>query len=392
MDVKKCRLLIHHHHLAYVDSNGAIWLSSVIGRWVEALAVSFGEIGLLLYQSEHRSPQQDTSIALDNVKLISLGSRRKVWERIFRSGRMRQICLEAGRAADILLIRGVTPHQFKVWRFTPATHKAFLLVGSLVQGRKHIPSNLLDVFSYFMDYYHLNNIRYMAKNKTLLLANSPTLVSEMEEILKNKAHFIPTNSIRQSELIPLQIRPVSIPWRLLYCGRLDLKKGLRELLQAIKILNGQGFPCRLDVLGAKIDPVYSELVELGNALGIGSLIDWHGFVSYEQGLFDYYQRADVLVLPSYSEGFPHVIWEAAANCCPVITTSVGGIPALLTHKEHCLLVPSKDIDSIVASVKLLLSDNELRANIVKCAYDHASHFTVEACAQKLTSVIAREWE
>lgn len=392
MDIKKCRLLIHHHHLAYVDSDGAIWLTSVIGRWVQALAGSFGEVGLLLYQSEHKSPQQDTIVVLDNVKLFSLGSRRKVWERLFQTGRMRQICLEAGRNANVLLVRGVTPHQYKVWRFTPVAHKAFLLVGSLRQGIKHIPRSFFEVFSFFMGYYHLNNLRRMADEGALLLANSPTLVSEMEDILKKKAHFVPTNSIRQSEFIPLQTRPVSTSWRLLYCGRLDLKKGFRELLQAIMILNQQGYPCCLDVVGAKVDPVYSELVELGNVLGIGGLIDWHGFVPYEQGLFDFYQRADVLVLPSYSEGFPHVIWEAAANCCPVITTSVGGIPALLTHREHCLLIPPKDTDAIVASVKLLLSDNALRSNIVKQAYKHAGDFTVEACAHKLSSVIAREWE
>jgi len=172
---------------------------------------------------------------------------------------------------------------------------------------------------------------------------------------------------------------------------LDHKKGLQELLQALSILNRQGQPCRLDIVGAKIDPIYSELVGMGNALGISSLMDWHGFIPYGPDLFDFYQRADTLVLPSYSEGFPHVIWEAAANCCPIITTSVGGIPALLTHEEHCLLIPPKDIDAIVVSIKHLLSDAKLRENIVRQAYHHAKAFTVEACAQKLANVLAQEW-
>jgi glycosyltransferase involved in cell wall biosynthesis len=391
MNLKNCRLLIHHHHIAYVDDDGAIWLSSVIGRWIEALADYFGEVMLLLYQSEKKIPQQDTLIVRKNVKLISLGTRRTVWKRIFKLSPIRQICADAGKEADVLLIRGITPHQFKVWRFTPVAHKSFLLVGSLGQGLKHIPNSLLDAFSLFLGYYHLNNIRRMAKKETLLLANSPTLVSEMEEMLKKKAHFVPTNSIRQSEFIPFQVRPVSTPWRLLYCGRLDHKKGLKELLHALSALNKQGHSCYLDVVGAKIDPIYSELVEIGNALSISGLINWHGFVPYGPKLFSYYQGVDVFILPSYSEGFPHAIWEAAANCCPVITTSVGGIPAFLTHEEHALLIPPKDAVAIVESVNRLLSDVALRGKIIEHAYHNAESFTVESCAKKLANVISHEW-
>lgn len=385
------RLLVHHHHIAFLDDDGVIWLSSVIGRWVDALADCLGEVILLFYQSEQRLPQQDTPVARKNVRLQSLGVRRTVWNRIFRQNRLRQVCSDAGRDADGLLIRGRTSHQYAVWRFTPVAHKAFLLVGSLGEGNKQPLRTYQDVFVHFIGYYHLNNLRRMAKDETLLLANSPTLVSEIQETLKKQAYFVPTNSIRQSEFIPFRVRPVSTPWRLLYCGRLNLKKGLRELLQAITILNKQGQPCHLDIVGTKLDPIYSELVGMGNMLGISNLIDWHGFVPYGPELFGYYQNADVFVLPSYSEGFPHVIWEAAANCCPVITTSVGGMSALLKHEEHALLIPPKDVESIAMAVKRLCTDEVLRRRLVEQAYQFSLTFTVEACAKKLADTLIKEW-
>jgi len=391
MQPNELRLLIHHHHLAYLDKDGVIWLFADIGRWAEALADHFGEVGLLLYQSEHKLPQQDTPIARGNVRLYSLGARGTVWKRIFRRNRLRQVCAAAGKNADILLIRGITPHQFPVWRFTPAARKAFLLMESPSLRTKHIPISPGNLLALFLGYYRLNELRQIANSGTLLLANSPAVVSEIEQTLNRRAIFAPTTSIRRSEFSTLQVRPVLNEWKLLYCGRLDHKKGLRELIRALALLSLQGQPCRLDVAGAMIDPVYSELLQLANALGVGHLITWHGFVPFGSELFAFYQRADVFVLPTYSEGFPFVFWEAAANCCPVITTSVGGIPGLLVHEKHALLIPPRDVDAIVMAVKRLLSDDPLRRNLVEQAYLYALDFSVEACARRMADILSKEW-
>jgi glycosyltransferase involved in cell wall biosynthesis len=392
MEVEKSCLLIHHHHIAYEDDNGRIWLSSVIGRWVESISYCVREVRLLLYQSEKHLTQQDTPIYRDNVQLYSLGTRRRALDSFLHLTHLRRACIEAGKEADGLLIRGITPHQSFIWRSTPVDHKAYLLVGSIKRENKSFPHSPLDAFLLFLGNLRLKELHQIANDGALMLTNSPQLVSEIGEVLGKKAYFVPTNSYRQGEFAPLQARPVSTPRRLLFCGRLDYKKGIRELMQALAILNQQGQTYHLDIVGAKLDPVYSELVELGKTLGISDLIDWHGFIPYGPELFSFYQQADALVLPSYSEGFPHVIWEAAANCCPVITTSVGGIPALLTHEVHCLLIPPKDVDAIVASINRLLSENHLRENIVRQAYDHAKAFTVEACAEKLTNVLGKEWK
>ncbi len=130
----------------------------------------------------------------------------------------------------------------------------------------------------------------MARMGTELLANSPGLVTELKEGYGYTAQFTPTNSVRRDEFIPLKVRPVGRPWKLLYCGRLDFEKGLSELFQAVAILKEQNLAVQLDMIGATSNTVYPQLRELGNRLGIDSVIQWRGLIPYGPELFSYYQR------------------------------------------------------------------------------------------------------
>ena len=112
---------------------------------------------------------------------------------------------------------------------------------------------------------------------------------------------------------------------------------------------------------------------------------------YGSKLLDYYRQADIFVLPSYSEGFPHVIWEAMANFCPVIATSIGGIPALVEDEEHVLLIPPSNINAIVNAVTRLLAEDSFREKLVTQAYRYAVEFSVESCTQKMVNVLNQKW-
>ncbi len=389
-DAKNCRLVIHHHHLAYADQQGGLWLSANIGRWVDALADNFGEVGLLLYQNEQRLPQQDTLIARENVKLHSLGTRKTIQQRILRRNSVSQVCAKASQQADFLLVRGITPHQRAIWQATPIQRKAFLLVGSL-QSSNRIHFTIPELFAWCLEKYRIHELKQITQNGALMMANSPALVDEVKQVYGVQATFVPTNSIRKNEFIPIEIKPVFAPWKLLYCGRLDLKKGLRELFLALHLLQKRGYTCQLDILAGHQEPAYSQLLALSGELGLNESIRWHGLVPYGPELFGYYRQAHAFVLPTYSEGFPKVFWEAAGNCCPVITTSTGGIPSMLTHNQQAILIAPKDAEAIVGAVISLFSNESLRQQLIEKAYHYAMDFTVEACAQKLAHVLMAGW-
>jgi glycosyltransferase involved in cell wall biosynthesis len=390
MNPANFKLLFHHHTAAYTEDSDQIWLNAGIARWISALSDHFREIGLLLYHTSKHTPTQDTQITQQNVKFYSLGLPGHYWDHISRLHRIQQVCRAAGAQADGLLIRGLTPRQLTVWESTPIKNKAFLLVRSPTQNR--LTSISLDaIFSSLINRVRESHFRKIARGDTLLMVNSPLHIPQAEEISGKTAHFIPTNTISRSEFSDLEIRPTSNPVQLLYCGRIHYLKGLRELFQAVAILRQQGQSCSLNLVGEQEEPASTQLKRLADQLGISNHIIWHGYISFGPELFKRYGTADMFVLPTYTEGFPRVYWEAASNCCPVIITAVGGIPALLNHEQHALLIPPKDPDAIAAAVTQLLSDHNLRCRMVLAAYDYASSYSVEACAWKLTDLLSEKW-
>ncbi len=123
-----------------------------------------------------------------------------------------------------------------------------------------------------------------------------------------------------------------------YIGRMDLRKGLRELVEAAVALRPQRPNLHVYMVGEGPDRTH-----------IQSAINAHNATSYVHALpgcsFDevavWMATADVVTLPSYMEGCPNVILEALACGRPVVATNVGGIPEIMN--DACgLLVPPRD--------------------------------------------------
>lgn len=69
--------------------------------------------------------------------------------------------------------------------------------------------------------------------------------------------------------------------------------------------------------------------------------------------------ADILVLPSYSEGLPNVVMEALSCGTPAIVTDVGGCPEVVKDGETGFVVPMGDVDALVERITYLLNDKEM---------------------------------
>lgn len=389
-DTQKKRLLIHHHDIAHVDASGEIWLSSGIARWVSALADQFESIGLLLHESIERSASQDTAVSRSNVELCSLGKPDYYLRRWTRNRRIRRACRLASPGAHGLLIRGMTPRQMLVWKYTDTPNSAFLLVRSPKQKRV-VSISAKSLLNAAVNKFRELQYRRIARTDIVLMANATLHIPEIEQIADRQAHFVPTNTIRMDEFTGVSVRPISSPIRLLFVGRLSFLKGLRELLKAVAILNAAGLSCRLTIVAATNEPEYSQLRELADRLNLKRSITWKKFIPFGKDLLATYRSADVFVLPSYTEGFPRVLWEAAANCTPIVTTQVGGIPALLEDNKHALLVEPKNSSALVDAITRVISDERLRSTLIHAAHALALDYSVESCAKKLAKILEREW-
>jgi glycosyltransferase involved in cell wall biosynthesis len=73
-----------------------------------------------------------------------------------------------------------------------------------------------------------------------------------------------------------------------------------------------------------------------------------------------YSALDLVILPSYREGFPNVPLEAAAMALPVVATDVGGTADAVVDGTTGTLVPPRDAEALERAVRVYLEDAELR--------------------------------
>lgn len=149
---------------------------------------------------------------------------------------------------------------------------------------------------------------------------------------------------------PKEIRDEDInsSLRLLYVGAIHREKGILDLLYAIKRLKDENV--HLDICGVVKDTSIKEEFER-MVDELQSCVMIRGLVTGAEKT-TLYEKADVLVLPSYHEGLPMVILEALKTSCAIISTKVGGTPELLDDK-NAIWVDIQSPEQIVEAIKYL---------------------------------------
>lgn len=144
--------------------------------------------------------------------------------------------------------------------------------------------------------------------------------------------------------------------RVVLAARLLWDKGIAEYVEAARQLKAKGLPIRFLLAGAP-DPgnpaaIPQAMLDGWQAEG---LIELLGQVSDMAALF---ATADMVVLPSYREGLPKSLIEAAACALPLVTTDVPGCREVVTHEVDGLLVPVKDAKALANAIERLHHDPE----------------------------------
>lgn len=139
-------------------------------------------------------------------------------------------------------------------------------------------------------------------------------------------------------------------------GRLTPAKGQRVLLQSFAALPADLAP-KLTLVGA--GPDEAALKALARELGISQRVTFTG-PQTEAQVLAHMRAADLFCLPSFAEGIPVVLMEAMACGLPCLSTTACGIPELITHGEHGLLVRPGDVQGLAQAMASLLRDAPLR--------------------------------
>ncbi len=172
--------------------------------------------------------------------------------------------------------------------------------------------------------------------------------------------------------------------RILSIGRLSKEKGHATLFKAVAEVKRRRPDLVFEVLLAGDGPLFASLKELAKAEALESTIR---FVGQVRNARPFYGVADVMVLPSLSEGSPNVVLEAMAARLPMVATRVGGVPEIVRDRETALLVPPGNAGAMAAALLELIDSGELRLRIATQAHDHlVAEFTPAQYDARLMAV------
>lgn len=173
------------------------------------------------------------------------------------------------------------------------------------------------------------------------------------------ADLVPGSGIDLKRFIPSPYHR-NPKFTFLLISRLITDKGILEYVEAVKKLKATGLNAQFQILGAK-DPehqrgiplrVIDQWINTNTVEYLGTTKDVRPFI----------QSADCIVLPSYREGTPHTLLEAASCAKPIIATDVPGCHQVVSNNHNGFLCKVKDANDLAAQMQRMaeMDDDSLR--------------------------------
>jgi glycosyltransferase involved in cell wall biosynthesis len=162
--------------------------------------------------------------------------------------------------------------------------------------------------------------------------------------------FLPTSELKD---------PVCV----LLAARLLWDKGVGEFVDAARVLKQKVSNVRFVLVGnPDIDNPASILEETIRAWEKENIVEWWG---YQKEMVPIFQSTHIVCLPSYREGLPKVLIEAASCGLPIVSTDVPGCREIVRDDYNGILVPKGDFFSLSNALLRLIEDPDLRAKMGK---------------------------
>jgi glycosyltransferase involved in cell wall biosynthesis len=167
---------------------------------------------------------------------------------------------------------------------------------------------------------------------------------------EHAADLIPGSGIDLKKFQPTEFKR-NDKFTFLLISRLITDKGVMEYIEAVKKLKREGIEARFQILGAK-DPLHKRgiKVEIIDEWIKSQTIEYLGTTS---DVRQFIHQADCIVLPSYREGTPRTLLEAASSSKPIIATDVPGCKDVVIDQFNGLLCNIKDANDLAAKMKQL---------------------------------------
>lgn len=175
---------------------------------------------------------------------------------------------------------------------------------------------------------------------------------------ENRVHLIRGSGVDVERFAPSPEPSTDAGMIVTFVGRILWSKGIGEIVEAARMLRARGSRATFRLVGAP-DPENPESVPEANlrAWAAEGLIDWQPWTDDVPAVW---RAAHIAVLPSYREGLPKSLLEAAASGRAIVATDVPGCREIARASVNALLVPPRDARALADAVERLAGDAELR--------------------------------
>lgn len=250
----------------------------------------------------------------------------------------------------------------------------FALVASHLLG---VPRGVSCYADHMLQDYPLKVVPLHLQTCDVIVATSRRIRGELEALngrplpaILVKPNAIDTSSFPVSE----RRRAADAPLRLVCVSRIDPKKGLEYLIDAVRLLQDRGLAVEAHILGAPNSHLpeslaYAEALHARVArLGLNGTVHFLGQRASRQ-VQAALQDAHVFVAPFVElpsgdkDGIPTAVLEAMAAGCVIVATTVGSIDEVIEDGREGLLVPQRDAAALAAAVERLAGDEALAARL-----------------------------
>ena len=206
--------------------------------------------------------------------------------------------------------------------------------------------------------YPIYCLAFNHSNQIVILQNQEdaNMLTKWGVLDFNKAQILKGSGIKLENFNKLEDVP-GIPV-VCFAARLLVDKGVKEFVAAARLLNERKIQARFFLAG-DLD------TQNPNSLNVDDLkkIREEGFVEilgYQKDIPLLYSRSHIICLPSYREGLPKALMEAAAAGRAVVTTDVPGCRDAIIPNKSGLIVPVKDSEALAKAIQDLINNPERR--------------------------------
>ncbi len=269
------------------------------------------------------------------------------------------------------LYRSVKPDLIHHLRLKPVLYGGIAAYAARVPAEVSMPTGLGHVFTAETPKARLMRkvtlwgcrVAFRHRNLRVIFQNPDDMGVFLgaKTLRKDRCALIRGSGVDVSEFI-MTPEPLGEPVVLL-AARMLRDKGIVEFVEAARILRKSGSRARFVLVGDTDpgNPTAISASELKNWEAEG-LIEWWGFRDDMRSVLS---QANIVCLPSYREGVPKVLIEAAAAGRAIVATDVPGCREIVRHGQNGLLVPARSAPALAESLSFLLENPYLRRRMAR---------------------------